>query len=192
MSRNKINDQTENTAPSLLQSRPQREARWHKRRTFSIVILLVGAVIIVGAGIVLAAVLIPHGSSPTKNAITTNNVTPVTISNNPAKGTNNCGQAKPVYLDTLLQQTAQGLHFSVAQVKAQIKRGKSIQNVASEQGISAQQLRNIEISALRATINQMVAMKCLSQAGANAKVQNFANKSPQDMNDQFTSWFATQ
>jgi hypothetical protein len=89
-----------------------------------------------------------------------------------------------------LQQTAQGLHLSVAQVKAQIKGGKSIQDVASEQGISAQQLQSIEISALQAANNQMVAMKCERQADADASVQYYINKGAQDMNDRFTYWFA--
>jgi len=185
MSQNTFEDQTEHTAPSLLQSRPERGARWRKRRTLPIVLLLVGAVIIVGTGIVLAVVLIPHGSSPT------NNVTPLTVSNNPAKGENNCGQTlPPVYWDTLLQQTAQGLHLSVAQVKAQIKGGKSIQDVASEQGISAQQLQNIETSALQSANNQLVAMKCETQDGADASVEHYVNEGAQDMNYRFTYWFA--
>ena len=191
MSQNKFEDRTENTAPSLLQSRPQRKAGWRKRRTFSTVILLVGAVIIVGTGIVLAAVLIPHGSSTTNNATTTNNVTPLTGSNSDAstkKGKNNCGRT--VYWDTLFQQTTQGLRLSVAQVKAQIKGGKSIQDVASEQGISAQQLQNIETSALQAANNQLVAMKCQSQDQAYARVQYYTSKGPQDMNANFTYWFA--
>ena len=190
MSQNTFEDRTENTTPSLLQSRPQRQVGWRKRRTLSIVLLLVGAVIIVGTGIVLAAVLIPHGSSTTNNATTTNNVTPLTISNNPAKGKNNCGQTKLLALNTLLQQTAQGLHLSVAQVKAQIKGGKSIQDVAHAQGITAQQLQNIEISALQAANNRLVAMKCESQANADASVQDYINKGAQYMNDRFTYWFA--
>jgi hypothetical protein len=190
MSQNTCEDRSEHTAPSLLQSRPQRKARWRKRRTFSTVLLGVAAVIIVGTGIVLAAVLIPHGSSPTKNASTTKNVTPVTGNNSVAstKGKNTCGAT--VYWDTLFQQTAQGLHLSVAQAKAQIKGGKSIQDVASEQGISAQQLQNIEISALQAANNQLVAMKCQSQDQADARVQYYTSQGPQEMNLNFTRWFA--
>ena len=185
MPHNIFEDQTEQTVPSLLQSKPQRQVGWRKRGTFSIVLLLVGAVIIVGTGIVLAVVLTPHGSSTTNNATTTNNVTPLTGSNKQAKS--NC---KLLSLNTLLQQTAQGLHLSVAQVKAQIKGGKSIQDVARAQGISAQQLQSIETNALQAANNQMVTLKCTSQAQANANVQYYVSKGAQYMNDRFTYWFA--
>ena len=189
MSQNTFDDQTENTAPSLLRSRPQRKARWRQRRTFSTVILFVGAVIIVGTGIVLAAVFVHHSSTTTNNATTTNNVTPVTGNNSVAstKGKNTCGAT--AYWDTIFQQTAQGLHLSVAQAKAQIKGGKSIQDVASEQGISAQQLQNIEISALQAANNLLVAMKCQSQEQADAHVQYYTSQGPQEMNLNFTRWF---
>jgi len=187
MSHNPFENQTEQRDPSLLQSRPQREGGWRKGRTLPIVMLLVGAVIIIGAGTVLAVVLASRGS-----AASSSNTTNSTITNKQANS--NCGQEghlPPVYWNTLLQQAAQGLHLSVAQVTARIKGGKSIQDVASEQGISAQQLQSIEISALHAANNQMVAMQCESQANANANVQYYVNKGPQDMNDRFTHWFAT-
>src|SRR5262249_48947631 len=134
---------------------------------------------------VLAVVLASRGS-----AASSSNTTNSTITNKQANS--NCGQGSlpPAYWNTLLQQAAQGLHLSVAQVKAQIKGGKSIQDVASAQGISAQQLQSIETSALQAANNQMVAMKCEPQAQANANVQYYVNKGPQDMNDRFTHWFA--
>jgi len=182
MSDNPFENQTEQRDPSLLQSRPQREGGWRKGRTLPIVILLVGAVIIIGAGAVLAVVLASRGSaaSSPNNSITNKQVPSI------------CGQGSqpPAYWNTLLQQAAQGLHLSVAQVKAQIKGGKSIQDVASAQGISALQLQSIEISALHTANNQMVAMKCQSQAQADANVQYYINKGPQDMNDRFTYWFA--
>jgi hypothetical protein len=144
-------------------------------------------VIIVGTGTVLAVVLTPHestaSSSTTTNSASTNKQAP-----------SSCGQGSlPLsYWKALLAETAQGLHLSVAQVKAQIKGDKSIQDVASTQGISADQLQSIETSALRAANDQMVAMKCESQANADASIQDSINKGPQDMNKRFTDWFATQ
>src|SRR6266699_1306877 len=102
MSHNTFEDRTENTAPSLLQSRPQRQEGCRKRRPLSIVLLLVGAVIIVGTGIVLAVVPLAHSSSTSSTPTTTNNATPPSISNKKAKG--NCGQTlAPLCWHSLLQ-----------------------------------------------------------------------------------------
>jgi hypothetical protein len=183
MSRHTSEDQSENTAPSLLQSRPQRKAKWRRRRALFVVLLLAGAAIIVGTGTVLAVSSTTNSTANTTSSANTNKQLP-----------SSCGQGSlPLsYWKALLGETAQGLHLSVAQVKAQIKGGKSIQDVASEQGISAEQLQSIETSALRAANNQMVSMQCESQAKADANVQGYINKGPQDMNNHFTDWFATQ
>ncbi|HZO76303.1 MAG TPA: hypothetical protein VFB60_29160 [Ktedonobacteraceae bacterium] len=186
MFRHKSENQTEKTASSLLQSRPQRDGRWQRPRTLSIVLLLVGVAIIVGTSIVLAVVLTPHGPA----ASSSTNANPPAITNKQTSGQCSQGQSlPPLYWSTLLQQTAQGLHLSVAQVKAQIKGGKSIQDVASVQGISAQLLLSIETSALQTANNQMVTLKCQTQAQANANVQSYANRGAQDMNERFTYWF---
>ena len=105
MFRHKSEDQTEKTASSLLQSRPQRDGRGQRPRTLSIVLLLVGVAIIVGTGIVLAVVLTPHGPA----ASSSTNANAPAITNKQASGQCSQGQSlPPFYWSTLLQQTAQG------------------------------------------------------------------------------------
>lgn len=188
MSRNPSEDQTEKAVPSLLQSRPQRKENWQRSRILSIVLLGVAAAIIVGTGIVLAVVLTPRGPATSSS----NNANSQPITNKQANSACGQGNLPPAYWNTLLQQTAQGLHLSAGQVKTQIKSGKSIQDVARAQGISAQQLLRIETSALQIANNQLVALKCATQAQANANIQYYTSRGAQDLNSRFTYWFTNQ
>lgn len=179
---NEFQDQTQRAAQSILQNKPQRQSGWRRNRILSAILLLVGGAIIVGTGIVVAELSFSSGPVPAKNA------NPPAV--NDKQSSSDCGQSlPPSYWDTLLQQAASGLHLSVTWVKAQIRARKRIQDIAAAQGISQQQLHTIEVNALQAANNQMVRMKCQTQSQANANVQSYVERGPQDMNDRFTYWF---
>jgi hypothetical protein len=191
----------ENTTPegqNLLQSRPQRRSR----RGPATLLLLVGALVIVGVVAIIAWQTFSPGSSA-----------PRTGTNTPASGKGQNSSATPpgwndpaIYWQTIREQVAQSLHLTVAQVTAQLQAagaattatpssngkgnapdpGAPMTTVAAQQGISTAQLRTIELNALHKGCDALVAQGTLTQAQADQRMQTF------DSWDQGTlNWYVT-
>lgn len=116
------------------------------------------------------------GSSPTGAAATST----------PAKGSGSLlGDGDPqIYWDTIKQQVAQGLHRSVADLTAlwgaspsSGQKGSNppavmtISDVATQEGLTRDQLTTLELNAIQAACTQLVNQGTLTQAQADARMQ---------------------
>jgi len=79
------------------------------------------------------------------------------------------------YRPDLTNQVAQGLHLSVDQLQAQLKAGKSLDEIAAAQHVSSSQLHTIVMNALQSTLNKAVAAGDLTQQQANQFMQYVQN-----------------
>lgn len=101
----------------------------------------------------------------------------------------------PIYWQTIEENVAQGLHLTVAQVKAQLqpppgqRDSQGIGHVASTQGISEAQLRVIEINAIQKGHNLLVRMGILTQQGSDQGMQTIRNWDQATLDDHVTGWF---
>src|SRR6266851_3434608 len=161
---------TESAKRSRLAERPERR---NGRRVSALLFVLCGGV--------LAWQLSSHANAP---AVSTS--TPAS-SKSPAKQTVGCtGAREPV--DVIMQQTAQGLHLSVAQVQARVLAGKTVAQIATEQGLTAIQLHDVEVQALRYANNRWLSMGCITQQDVQDNMQRDTG-SPAYMDEEFTDWF---
>ena len=169
---------TESAKRSRLAERPERR---NGRRVSALLFVLCGCLIILGGGGVLAWQLNSHANAP---AVSTS--TPAS-SKSPAKQAASCtGAREPV--DVIMQQTAQGLHLSVAQVQARVLAGKTVAQIATEQGLTAIQLHDVEVQALRYANNRWLSMACITQQDVQDNMQRDTG-SPAYMDEEFTDWF---
>jgi hypothetical protein len=101
----------------------------------------------------------------------------------------------PIYWQTIEETIAQGLHLTVAQVKAALqpppgqRDSLGIAHVASEQGISEAQLRPIEIDAIQKGHNLLVSMGILTQQGSDQGMQTIRHWDQATLDDHVTGWF---
>jgi hypothetical protein len=101
----------------------------------------------------------------------------------------------PIYWQTIEESIAQGLHLSVAQVKARLqppsgqRDSLGIAHVASEQGVSEAQLRVIELNAIQKGHRLLVSMGILTQQGSDQGMQNIRNWDQATLDDHVTRWF---
>ena len=101
----------------------------------------------------------------------------------------------PIYWQTIEENIAQGLHLTIAQVKARLqpppgqRDSLGIAHVASEQGISEAQLRPIEINAIQKGHNLLVRMGILTLQGSNQGMQTISHWDKTTLDDHVTSWF---
>ena len=101
----------------------------------------------------------------------------------------------PIYWQTIEQSIAQGLHLTVAQVKARLqpppgqRDSLGIAHVASEQGISEAQLRVIEINAIQKGHNLLVSMGILTKQGSDEGMQRIRGWDQATLDDHVTGWF---
>jgi hypothetical protein len=130
---------TANVEYARLAERPERRSG---RRVGAWLFILCGCFIILGGASVLAWQLTSHANAPIGPSSIPTSSSP--SAKQPASCT---GAREPV--DVIQQQTAQGLHLTVAQVQAQVLAGKTIAQIATEQGLTAAQLRDVEMQALR-------------------------------------------
>jgi len=178
MTDNRIEEQGHNEVQtsSHLQSKPQRDAR---QRRSSLILIMVGGLILVG-GLVALLFFFSHSSTPGSTSASSN-------SNNQGKGSSQCtGERLPV--DTIQQETASGLHLTVDQVKTQVSSGKTIAQIATEQGLSQSQLHDVEINALNVANNRWVQLGCISQQDVSSNMQRDTG-SADYMDYEFTQWF---
>ncbi len=169
---------TESMKRSRLAERPERRGG---RRVSGLLFALCGCLIILGGGGVLAWQLSSHSNAP---AVSTS--TPAS-SNSSVKQAAGCtGAREPV--DVIKQQTAQGLHLSVAQVQARVLEGKRVAQIATEQGLTAIQLHDMEVQALRYANNRWLSMGCITRQDVQDNMQRDTG-SPAYMDEEFTGWF---
>ena len=167
----------ESVKRSRLAERPERRGG---RRVSALLFVLCGCLIMLGGG-VLAWQLSSHANAP---AVSTS--TPAS-SKSPAKQATDCtGAREPV--DVIKQQMAQGLHLSVAQVQARVLAGKTVAQIATEQGLTATQLHDVEVQALRYANNRWLSMGCITQQDVQDNMQRDTG-SPAYMDEEFTDWF---
>jgi len=169
---------TESAKRSRLAERPERRGG---RRASALLFVLCGCLITLGGGGVLAWQLSSHANEP---AVSTS--TPAS-SKSPAKQATGCtGAREPV--DVIKQRMAQGLHLTVAQVQARILAGKTVAQIAIEQGLTATQLHDVEVQALRYANNRWLSMGCITQQDVQVNMQRDTG-SPAYMDEEFTDWF---
>jgi hypothetical protein len=87
-----------------------------------------------------------------------------------------------------MQQTAQGLHLTVAQVQARVLAGQTIEQVASAQGLTATQLHDVEVQALQYANQQWQSQGCITQQDVQDNMQRDTGSAAY-MDEEFTSWF---
>lgn len=101
----------------------------------------------------------------------------------------------PIYWQTIEQQIAEGLHLTVAQVKARLqpppgqRDGPSIAVIAAQQGIPEAQWRTIEIDAIQKGHDLLVSMGYLTQQGSDQGMQTIRNWDQATLDDHVTRWF---
>jgi hypothetical protein len=101
----------------------------------------------------------------------------------------------PIYWQTIEQQIAEGLHLTVAQVKARLqpppgqRDGPSIAVIATQQGIPEAQWRTIEINAIQKGHDLLVRMGYLTQQGSDQGMQTIRNWDQATLDDHVTRWF---
>lgn len=101
----------------------------------------------------------------------------------------------PIYWQTIEENIAQGLHLTVAQVKARLqpppgqRDSPGIAHVASEQGITAAQLRVIEINAIQKGHDLLVRMGILTKQGSDEGMQRIRGWDQATLDDHVTGWF---
>jgi hypothetical protein len=169
---------TESAKRSRLPERPERGGG---RRVSALLFVFCGCLIILGGGGVLAWQLSSHASAP---AVSTSMPASSRSLEKQAAG---CTVARePV--EVIKQQTAQGLHLSVAQVQARVLAGKTVAQIATEQGLTATQLHDVEVQALRYANNRWLSMGCITQQDVQDNMQRDTG-SPAYMDEEFTDWF---
>jgi uncharacterized protein (DUF433 family) len=158
------------------QQRPQRCRGWHRS---TLLILVLGGIIILGGGGVLAWQLLSHS-------------TPAGTSGAP-KGSAGGGlppgcTGARIPVDTVQQETANGLHLTVDQVTTQVQAGKTVAQIATARGITPEQLRALEIHALQVANARWLQMGCITQQDVDSNMQRDVG-SPAYMDEEFTDYF---
>lgn len=170
---------TANAQRALLAEQPRRRSR---RRVSGLLFLLCGGLLILGAGGMLAGQL----TSPTSTPVISSSSTSTNSSSLGKQAAGCTGAREPV--DVIMQQTAQGLHLTVAQVQARVLAGKTIAQIATEQGRAATQLHNIEVQALQYANNRWLRMGCITQQDIQDNMQRDTGSATY-MDEEFTHWF---
>ena len=164
-----------------LQEKPQRHRGWS--RSASLMVMLGGVILLSGGGVLIWQVTTHPTSAPAQS--TTVSGGPIKVEPTQAAG---CGPRLP--WDFLVQQAANGLHLTVAQIKTQVHAGKTIQEIAAAQGISQDQLHTIEVQALQAAYTKFVSMGCYTQSEADAGFRQDSGETPTQLNSDFTRYFS--
>ncbi len=95
------------------------------------------------------------------------------------------------YYETVEEQIAQGLGETVAQVKAGIaaEPNEGLFGVTTARGVAPEQLYSIEIAALQAASNQMVAAGVWTQPQADSTMRYWRERGAKALGSDMTSWF---
>lgn len=155
-----------------------------------LVMLLGGGILVVGAVLLLVwQGFAPHAPSSRSSAVSATSTTAA-----PKSGQSGQGDP-PIYWQTIEQQIAEGLHLTVAQLKARLqpppgqRDGPSIAVIAQEQGIPEAQWRTIEIDAIQKGHDLLVSMGYLTKQGSDQGMQTIRNWDQATLDDHVTRWF---
>lgn len=145
-------------------------------------------VFILSGAVVLLVVLLLVGFLVVAPAITSANNTPAPTPTatatipTPAPTTgNNKGQISKILKQDktqLLDQIAQGLHITPAQLQTQLQSGKTLSQIATAQNVSASQLQVIVTNAVKSALQPAVSNGTINQLQVNAFVKRL-QKNPQ-------------
>ncbi|HEY0755998.1 MAG TPA: hypothetical protein VGD98_18715 [Ktedonobacteraceae bacterium] len=165
---------------SRLTERPERRGG---RRVGGLLFILCGCLLLLaGAGVLVWQLTLHAGTTPSASSGNT-----PTSSNKPVKQPTGCTSARePV--NVIQQQTAQGLHLTVAQVQARVLAGKTIAQIATAQGLTAAQLHTVEIQALQSANQRWLDMGCITQQDVQDNLKRDTGSAAY-MDEEFTGWF---
>lgn len=173
---------SENTMPPI-DRLTERPAHHGKRGAGALLFILCSCLFLLGS----AGVLIWQFTSHPGAGTSTTASNPSTSSSQSGKQPAGCtGARQPITI--IQQQTAQGLHLSVAQVQARVLAGKTIAQIATEQGLTAAQLHNVEMQALHTANNRWLSMGCITQQDVQENLRRDTG-SDSYMDAEFTDWF---
>lgn len=82
------------------------------------------------------------------------------------------GQFLQKYRSDIATEVAQGLHLSLTQLKADLKSGKSLSDIATAQHVTTAQLRTLLTNAIQDALHKAVSAGDLTQAQADAFTQS--------------------
>ncbi len=157
--------------------KPQRRSS----KSLSVIFLLLGGLIVLGGGGLLAWQLLPHQGASNGNANPT-------VAKGKATALDPCRSRLPV--DKLRQGVADGLHLSVDQVKDEVHVGKKIQDIAAERGVSQKQLYALEIRSYQDGLAYYQRIGCLQPGDADYnRDMSYQSETPVQLNADFTNFF---
>jgi hypothetical protein len=162
------------------------------------------AILLVVGGLVVVAVILfvaLRGFSPsTSNGQTPSTSTPQAQSTPATKGDNQGGTLfdtnyPPAYWQTVKSEMAAGMHLSVEQLSTKLHQvwggssggtgksntngnpGDAVVQIATQQGLSADQLKTLELSSVQKGLDQMVSQGVITQDQANINLANLRDHS---------------
>jgi hypothetical protein len=147
-------------AVSPLGNRPVRRSR---KRLLPLLLLLLGVVVLAGGGIGLVSLLNSHQPVASATPAAASKVGQQSISQG-------CSPAR-IPLNVVTQDAASGLHLTVDQVKDQVHAGKTFAQIATARGITAQQLRALEIHSLQQANNYWLGLGCITRQDVSNNMQ---------------------
>ena len=162
---------------SPLESRPVRRSR---KRLLPLLLLLLGVVILAGGGIGLVSLLNSHQPAASATPASASKVGQQSLPQG-------CTPAR-IPLNVVAQDAANGLHLTVDQVKAQVHAGKTFAQIAATKGITAQQLRALEIHALQQANNYWLGLGCITRQDVTSNMQRDVGDAAY-MDSEFTDAF---
>jgi hypothetical protein len=161
----------------------ERSVRRSKRGIGALLFILCGCLLLLGSAGMLTWQFTSHTNASTSTAASATS----TSSSQTAKQPAGCTSARePV--DVIMQQTAEGLRLTVAQVQARVLAGKTVAQIATEQGLTAAQLHNVEIQALHTANNRWLSMGCITQQDMQDNLRRDTGSTAY-MDAEFTDWF---
>jgi len=169
---------TANVEHAHLAERPERRSG---RRVGAWLFILCGCLIILGGASVLAWQLTSHTDAPVVPSST-----PASSSQSAKQPAGCTGAREPI--DVIQQQTAQGLHLTVAQVQARVLAGKTVAQIATVQGLTATQLHDVEMQALRTANTRWQSLGCITQQDVQDNLRRDTGSAAY-MDAEFTDWF---
>jgi hypothetical protein len=162
---------------SPLGNRPVRRSR---KRLLPLLLLLLGVVILAGGGIGLVSLLNAHQSTASGIPASASKVGQQSLPQG-------CTPAR-IPLNVVAQDAAHGLHLTVDRVKAQVHAGKTFAQIATARGITAQQLRALEIHALQQANNYWLGLGCITRQDVTNNMQRDVGDAAY-MDSEFTDAF---
>lgn len=176
MSENKGQERVQRESPASLQQKPQRHSGWHQS---TLLLVLLGGFIVLSGGGVLAWQLLAQAPAAGKGGAPKGSAGAALPSG--------CTEAR-IPVDTVQQETANGLHLTVDQVQTQVQVGKTIAQIAAAQGITPAQLRALEIHALQVANARWLHMGCITQQDVDSNMRRDVG-SADYMDAEFTDLF---